>query len=132
MWPAAPRTTRSARPFASSPRKYHPDTNSGDKAAEEKFKEANEAHETLSDPDKRKQYDEMLRLGVLGSRADGDPRPGGSQGFDPRMFQRADQIFQMGNFSDTLTNLFDGMGPNGWRGTDPQADATISFDHPTE
>ena len=40
-------------------RQYHPDKNKGDKAAEEKFKEANEAHDVLSDPDKRKRYDEF-------------------------------------------------------------------------
>lgn len=39
--------------------KYHPDKNPNDKAAEEKFKEANEANEVLSDSDKRKKYDEL-------------------------------------------------------------------------
>jgi molecular chaperone DnaJ len=80
-------------------RKYHPDTNAGDKQAEERFKEISQANDVLSDPDKRKQYDRGT--GPLG----GFNMPGG---FDASSFG--------GGFSDILSNLFGGAGGGGGGG----------------
>jgi DnaJ-class molecular chaperone len=68
--------------FRKLARKHHPDVNPGDKAAESKFKELNEAHEVLSDPAKRKKYDELGSNWRMYEQAGADPR-GGSGGGGP-------------------------------------------------
>ena len=70
--------------FRKLARKHHPDVNPGDKAAEAKFKEINEANEVLGDPEKRKKYDELGANWRMYEQAGaGGARPGGGPGGFP-------------------------------------------------
>lgn len=73
--------------------RYHPDRNPGDKAAEEKFKEAAEAYEVLSDPDKRARYD---RFGHAGVSDNGGGWAGGGMSVDD-IFEHFSDIFGGGS-----------------------------------
>src|SRR3954465_10464005 len=69
--------------FRKMARKYHPDVNPGDKKAEEKFKEISEANDVLSDPKKRKIYDQVgfYSDNIDAATAEAYARGGGSGGF---------------------------------------------------
>ena len=91
--------------YRSLARKWHPDKNPGDAAAEEKFKEIQGAYDILSDAGKRKQYDSYGSLG--GRMGSGAGAPGGAgPGFND---------FQFGDLGDLLGGIFGG-GAAGGRG----------------
>ncbi|GGB16380.1 molecular chaperone DnaJ [Puia dinghuensis] len=87
---------------------FHPDRNPGDKAAEEKFKEAAEAYEVLSDADKRGQYDRYGHAGLSGN---------GRGGFSGGSMNMDDIFSQFGDiFGDDLFGSFFGGGRRGGGG----------------
>ena len=113
--------------------KYHPDYNPGDKDAEEKFKEVNEANEVLSDPKKRQLYDQYGFAGVdpaYAAQNGGGPGAGGFGGFG------GDGVDLGDIFGDIFGGGFGGFGgssrqanPNAPRkGQDIRVRITLSFD----
>jgi len=120
--------------FRKLARQYHPDQNKANPNAEQKFKEISEAHATLSDPDKRKEYDQTRS--AFGGGGFRFPPRGGAQAGGPSM----DDIFS--NLGDAgISDLFGGLfgaeaparpgrrsGPRGpRRGSDIEGEVTIDF-----
>jgi molecular chaperone DnaJ len=100
-------------------RKYHPDRNQGDKAAEDKFKEISAAYDILGDPEKRKEYDEGSVFAGFGSggQAPFGTGPGGFGGFD---------------FGDILGGMFNRGGGRAQaqqvRGRDLETEVPLTFE----
>lgn len=104
---------------------YHPDKNPGDKAAEEKFKEAAEAYEVLSDPQKRQRYDQFGHAGMGGA---GGFSGGGMSMED--IFSHFGDIFGGAGFD--LGDLFGGggrsRGPRMRRGSDMRVKVRLTLE----
>jgi molecular chaperone DnaJ len=117
-------------------KQYHPDANQNDPRAADRFKEVGEAYAVLHNPEKRKQYDQMRRLGAFsGFGAGGRPEPGagfGGAGGSGIRFTVED-LSEMGGLGDIFSSIFDfGKKRKPQSGPEPGRDVEytveISFD----
>lgn len=108
--------------------KYHPDKNPGDKETEAKFKEISEAHEILSDKQKRARYDQFGHAGVGGNAGGGNPFAGGNYNFNGQSFNF--DFGAGGGLDDILGSIF-GFGGGQRRparGTDYRTTVVLNFE----
>lgn len=110
--------------YRQAAKKYHPDLNPGDKEAEAKFKEVNEAYEILSDPDKKSRYDQFGHAGVDPNFGAGGGYGGyGNGGFDVDLGDIFGSFFGGGFGGSNRSN------PNApRRGADAQSSIVLSFE----
>lgn len=107
-------------------RKYHPDVNPGNKEVEEKFKEINEAHSVLSDPAKRKKYDELGSNWERILRDQEFARQYAEQGAYTTGRSGRSSAFDFGDASDFFSTFFGGAteGPAFWQHISPDLGST--------
>lgn len=109
---------------------HHPDANPDDAAAEEKFKEISEAYATLSNPEQRKEYDQVRRLASTGGfQGFGGPGAGGFGGQRVRVEDLEDLLGGVGGLGDLFgfgSQQRGGTGPS--RGADLTTELTIPFE----
>ena len=88
-------------------KQYHPDANPNNPAAADRFKEISEAHSVLSDADKRKQYDQMRRLGAFDGGPARGPRPGGARRTGaPEPGEAGFEFGDFGGLGDIFSSIF--------------------------
>lgn len=91
-------------------RKYHPDSNQGDEKAEAKFKEVSEAYSVLSDPEQRKEYDEIRAMGSGARFTAGGAGAGGFEDVFSRFGQQGRGQQQSADFEDIFAMFNQGQG----------------------
>jgi molecular chaperone DnaJ len=104
--------------FRKLSRQYHPDASPDDKAAEERFKEVSAAYDVVGDPEKRKEYDEVRKLGPMGGMF-GGPGAGGTGAGNFRFEDIGDLGDVLGGLSGRGRRRGGATGASGTRGTGP-------------
>ncbi len=105
-------------------KQFHPDANPGDPQAAEKFKEISEANRVLSDPEKRKKYDQVRKYGGLGAFSS-RPRGAGTGSADGHGF-RFEDLSDLGGIGDIFSSIFD-FGKKSSRPSGPSRGRNVEY-----
>lgn len=107
-------------------KQLHPDRNPNNPQAAERFKEINEAHDVLSDPDKRKKYDQLRRYGAFAGVGRGGTGPAGRGGEFGVEFDLSD-LGTFGGLGDLFSSIFGRRGAGGGRDAEEEIETTVSI-----
>lgn len=131
--PASAKQEEIKKQFRKLAKKFHPDTNANDPKAAEHFKEISEAYNVVGDAEKRKQYDDMRRLGAFGggftAQRGSRPTPGTQQAQGGVKFDDMD-IGGLGGLGDIFSSMFGGTRAQKPRGPERGQDVERSLEVP--
>src|SRR5881296_4047372 len=111
-------------------KQYHPDRNPNNPQAADRFKEINEAHDVLSDAEKRKKYDQLRRYGAFagaGRGGGGGFGGGGGSSAGPDVDFDVSDLGSFGGLGDLFSSIFGRRGPDSEVEADEEVEATVTI-----
>jgi molecular chaperone DnaJ len=108
-------------------KQYHPDRNPNNPQASERFKEINEAHDVLSDPDKRKKYDQLRRYGAFAGAGSGARMRRDRAGGAPPDSGADFDISDLGGLGDLFSSIFGRRGAGGREAEPEEIETSITI-----
>src|SRR4029077_15527919 len=108
-------------------KQYHPDRNPNNPQAADRFKEINEAHDVLSDAEKRKKYDQLRRYGAFAGAGQGDGRAGGPAGGGPEADFDLSDLGSFGGLGALFSSIFGRRGAGAPLDDEEEIETAISI-----
>ena len=125
--PETATTDEIKKAFRRLAKQHHPDRNPNNPQSAERFKEINEAHDVLSDADKRKKYNQLRRYGAFAGAGGGDRRGGGAGAGDSGADFDISDLGGFGGLGDIFSSIFGRRGGGGTKEPEPEIETTVAI-----